>query len=378
MVQELVTIPQTVLWGLMVGAYLFFVGVSAGSYILASLAYVLGFRRYEPMTKLSLISAVIFAILAPIAIAPHLTQPSRLFSLLFVFHPTSPLSWGTYILTAYVLAMLIYGRFAFRGDLVERMKSETGFKATVYKALALGQTSLSQSSLEADLNYAKISGFVALALALLTVYTGFELGVIKAQPLWNLSISPLMFLLTALTSGFAFALILNAVARRYFSKEKHWDVATTSDVARLLAWTLAVFLVLNAMQAILSQYATADARFAFEYLITGPIGTIFVWVGIVLGGLIPLIIFAVPSLRKSPLLMITGAVLALIGAFTTKYSVLISAQLVPKTGTTFLAYSPSGVELVEFVGVISFGAFLFMMTLWILPWERRLRLGGEV
>jgi tetrathionate reductase subunit C len=362
----------------MVAVYLFFVGVSAGSYVLASLPFALGLRRYEPLSKLALISAIIFAILAPLAITPHLTQPSRLFSLLFSFHQTSPLSWGTYILSAYVLAMLAYGRFSFRGDLIQRMEEESGLKASFYRALALWQTSLSEESLKTDRKFAKVSGYVALALAFLTVYTGFELGVIRAQPLWHLSISPIMFLLTALSSGFAFALSLYLVAERYFSKTRRWNMEATSGVSILLAWLLAAFLVLNAMQAILSQYTTADARFAFEYLVTGPLSTTFVWVGILLGGVVPFLIFTMPVTRKSPQLVLVGSALALVGSFATKYGVLISAQLVPKTGTTFLAYTPSLIEFAEFAGVVSLGAFLFTVVLWVLPWQQRFRLGVGV
>lgn len=378
MVEELVTIPQVVVWQLMVAVYLSFVGISAGAYILSSLSYVLGFRRYEPMSKLSLITALVFAVLAPVAIAPHLTQPSRLFTLLLTFHQTSPLSWGAFILSSYVVVILIYGRFAFRGDLVERFRSTKGLKASFYKLLALNQLDLSEVALAKDLSYARISGFIGLILATLTVYTGFELSAIKAQPLWHLSFSPLMLMMTAISSGFAFALVLYALARRYILPEKRWDVGTISDVGKIIGWILFISLVLLAVQGILSQYSTADAKFAFEYLFSGDLAPIFGLVVIVLGTEVPLVIFAVPSLRKSPAIAVAGGALTVLGSFATRYSILITAQLIPKTGATFLKYTPALEEIGQFIGVTSLGALLFMLALWILPWEHKLRLGAEL
>ena len=376
MVDELVTISGTVVWQLMVAAYLYFVGISAGAFILSTLSYVLGFKKYESIAKISLISAVVFALLAPAAIAPHLSQPSRLFSLLFVFHSTSPLSWGVYILTASVVIMLIYGRFAFRGDLVDRMRQNKGVKASFYKTLALGQTDLSEKSLRRDLQMARIAGYAGLILAFLSIYTGFELGVIQAQPLWHLSISPLMFLITAITSGFSFALILHVVARRYFSSSKDWDTATISAVGTIMAWMLFVFLTLNVTQAILLQYSSADARFAYNYLVAGPLGGYFMWIGLIAGGVIPLLVFAIPWSRKPPAVSIVAGILVLVGTFVTKTGILITAQLIPKASSEFLTYVPSLAEVSEFVGLIGLGGFLFMIAMWILPWETGFRSGG--
>jgi len=377
MVEELVPITGTVIWQLMVAAYLYFVGISAGAFILSTLSYVLGFKKYEAIAKISLISAVVFALLAPAAIAPHLSQPSRLFSLLFTFHATSPLSWGVYILTIYVIMMLVYGRFAFRADLVERMRESKGVNATFYKILALGQTDISEKSLKQDLQLARVSGFAGLILAFLSIYTGFELGVIKAQPLWHLSISPLMFLITAIASGFSFALVFHALARRFFSSTKSWDTPTISAVGTIIAWMLFLFLGLNATQAILLQYSSADARFAFNYLVSGPLGAYFVWVGLVLGGAIPLLVFGIPITRKSPALFIIGAALVLIGTFVTRTGILITAQLIPKASSVFLTYVPTFGEIAQFLGLMALGGFLFMVAMWILPWETNFKSRSE-
>lgn len=376
MAQELAPIIGTVIWQLMVAAYLYFVGISAGAFILSTLSYVLGFKRYQAVAKISLITAVVFALLAPAAIAPHLSQPSRLFSLLFVFHATSPLSWGVYILTFYVIMMLVYGRFAFRGDLVERMREKRGVRATFYKILALGQTDLSEKSLRRDLQLARVSGSAGLILAFLSIYTGFELGIIKAQPLWHLSISPLMFLITAVSSGFSFALVFHVLARRYFSSVKSWDTTTISAVGTIIAWTLFLFLGFNVTQAILLQYSSADARFAYDYLVSGPLGAYFVWIGLVLGGLVPLLILAIPSVRKSPILSVTAGILVLVGTFVTKTGILITAQLIPKASSQFLTYVPTLTEIAELVGLVGVGSFLFMVAMWVLPWETEFRIGG--
>ena len=55
-------------WGLWVAAYIYFVGLSAGAFLLSSLVYVFKVKVLEPIGRLSLVVAVITLFMALLSI----------------------------------------------------------------------------------------------------------------------------------------------------------------------------------------------------------------------------------------------------------------------------------------------------------------------
>ncbi|HLF08705.1 MAG TPA: NrfD/PsrC family molybdoenzyme membrane anchor subunit, partial [Dehalococcoidia bacterium] len=61
---ELANYTSSIPWGLWVAAYVYFVGLSAGSFLLSALIYVFGLKRLEPIGKLALFTALVALIAA--------------------------------------------------------------------------------------------------------------------------------------------------------------------------------------------------------------------------------------------------------------------------------------------------------------------------
>src|SRR3990172_9218353 len=56
---ELAGYTSNIPWGLWVAAYVYFVGLSAGAFLISALIYVFGLRRLEPIGKLALFTALV-------------------------------------------------------------------------------------------------------------------------------------------------------------------------------------------------------------------------------------------------------------------------------------------------------------------------------
>ena len=56
---EMANYGSYVPWGLWVAMYIYFVGLSAGAFLLSSLIFVFGLKRLEPIGKLALFTAAI-------------------------------------------------------------------------------------------------------------------------------------------------------------------------------------------------------------------------------------------------------------------------------------------------------------------------------
>ncbi len=86
-------------WSLAIPQYFFMTGVSAAAFLVSSLTYAFGDRRFRPIAGLSLIVALTVLLAAPLNLIADLGQTGRFYELMFATHATAPMSWGVYLLT---------------------------------------------------------------------------------------------------------------------------------------------------------------------------------------------------------------------------------------------------------------------------------------
>ena len=142
-------------------------GLSAGSFVLSTLAFVFGIEKYKPIGKIGVVLAALFLIMAPLALLIHVGQPFKAWHLFVHLNVTSPITWGSFLLTLYPINCLVYGWFMFKGN----------------KAMT------------------KLFGTIGIPLAVFVHgYTGFILALGKARALWNTALMPFLFLVSAMVS----------------------------------------------------------------------------------------------------------------------------------------------------------------------------------
>ena len=93
-------------WGMWVAAYIFFIGLSAGAFLLSSMVYVFGFRQFEQIGPLALFTAAVTLAMALISILFDLGHMERFWEV-FVrpqFH--SMMAWMVWLYTSYFLLLL--------------------------------------------------------------------------------------------------------------------------------------------------------------------------------------------------------------------------------------------------------------------------------
>ncbi|MBT5532257.1 polysulfide reductase NrfD, partial [Candidatus Poribacteria bacterium] len=74
-----------VTWGLWVAAYVYFMGLSAGSFLISSLAYVFRVKRFEKVARLAVFTAVVTLLLGMLSIVADLGHMGRAYRVLL--HP---------------------------------------------------------------------------------------------------------------------------------------------------------------------------------------------------------------------------------------------------------------------------------------------------
>ncbi|HEY5606451.1 MAG TPA: NrfD/PsrC family molybdoenzyme membrane anchor subunit [Thermoplasmata archaeon] len=357
-------------WGLPVVAKYLFGGLSLGAFVTYYLWQGFGLKTFRPLAKLAWISAAVWGLLIPIPIFSHLGQPGRWYTLLFDFHWTSPMSWAGPILLAYLVVVLLNGRFFFYPDVVLAYRNAKGLRKKALRILLITRPPQGPIPKASQVGL-KVTGALAFVLVLSFGYTGLELGILSSRPLWANPINPVMFLLTGLISGMAFVVLLwIALDGRVEAPRAPGEKTILTSFA--LPALLAFFLGLNAVFYVSLAYSVPEVVQAVGVLATGELAPMFLWVGLGLGALVPAVFLAANAVLRSPRrwMATLASGLILIGAFAQKYGFVVGGQVLAEVGGEVpSSLWPTSSGIIEFLSILALAYFLFQVALWISPWR---------
>ncbi len=231
-----------VVWGLWVSAYIYFIGLSAGAFLLSSLIYVFGVRQLERIGKLSLFVAVITLFMALLSIWFDLGRMDRFYRVFT--HPNfgSMMAWMVWLYTAYFLLLLAEIWLALRPDLA-RWAGEGGIRGGIGRTLSFSPGPLTEDQENRARQWLKALGTVGIPLAI-TFHGGVGalFATVSARTYWHTPLVPILFLTGALVSGGG--LIAFAVAAFWPHRDQAYR-ETVFYLGRVLLLLLAFDLLLE-------------------------------------------------------------------------------------------------------------------------------------
>jgi len=282
-------------FGLNIAIYFYLTGLSAGSFILSTLAYAFGMDRYKSLGKVGIVLATVLLVIAPFFLLIHIGMPHRAWHLFVYLNMASPITWGSFLLVLYPINCIIYGYFMFKGNM----------KLT------------------------RIFGLIGIPLAIsVHGYTGFILAFGKARALWNTAIMPILFLASAIVSGIALMILVCIIKDRFFSREKKIDHKLIMNLGKMLAWTIVFDLFLVGSDLIVLSISHSDAQAVSHLILGGKFSILFLVVENMLGKIVPFILLAVPKLRTLTTVVI-ASILVVIGIFFMRYVVVVGGEFLP-------------------------------------------------
>jgi len=282
--------------GIPIATYFYLTGLSAGSFIISTLAYGFGMLKFKPIGKIGVVMAILLLIIAPMILLIDLEQPLRFWHLILYLRITSPITWGTFLLTLYPMNCMIYGYFMFKGDL----------KRT------------------------KIFGLIGIPLALLVHgYTGFILALGKARVLWNTAIMPPIFLVSAMVSGIALMILVVIVKDFILQRKKEPDRTLIYALGKFLVASIVLDLLLIGIDLSVLLTSTTEAYMAALMLLDGQFSLLFLGVEVILGAIIPLLLLLSPFTKHWIPGLALASVLVMIGIFAMRCIMVIGGLSVP-------------------------------------------------
>jgi len=190
-------------WGWLVAIYLFMGGMGAGAFIIAAVIELTGERYKHEYCPTTLVGAgvsgpliAIGTVLLIFDLGAGLREPWRILNMFTNW--SSVMTWGIWILSFFIPIAFVYG-------ILEVMQVHPGILAWLRRWLRFLPETLPYRGIK------RIVCSIGILLALGTaLYTGVLLSVVQAVPLWATPILPILFLVSAVSTGMGLSLDLSA------------------------------------------------------------------------------------------------------------------------------------------------------------------------
>ena len=360
-------------WGLWVAAYIYFIGLSAGAFLLSTLIYVFQIKRLEKIGKLALFTALVTLVGAMFSIWLDLGHPLRAWRLLLRTNFRSIMGWMIWLYSAYFVLLVVELWFAIRADLVA-CSDEPGLKGALCRFLTLGRHDVSASAIQRDRKTLRVLGSIGVPLAVaFHGGVGALFGVVGARPYWHGGLAPITFLIGALTSGGALLAFMTAIWGPDRGTEEHRQLVVF--LGQIVMGLLAFDLLLEWAEYSIGLYSAVPAEAeSLRLVLFGEYWWVFWIVHLALGALVPLALLAFRG-RSLGAVATAGALIA-ITFLSVRLNIVIPGLAVEELeglrraftgpGLTF-DYFPSSMEWLFFVWTVSLAGLLFLIGYDLLP-----------
>lgn len=319
-------------WGLWISFdILCGVALASGAFTTAFVVYIFQLERYRAVLRPAILTGFLGYLLVIVALMVDLGRPERIWHLVIYWNPHSVMlevGWCVMLYTT-VLALefspLVFERFGWRAPLaiIHRL-------TMVLVILGTLLSTLHQSSLG------------SLFLAMPT----------KVHPLWFSAFLPLYFFLTAVAVGPAMVIVESSISSRALHRGLEIDVI--GGLAKTIPYVLGIYLALKVVDITIAGKWSAAFRDGMSVMF---------WIELIGAVILPMILFALPSVRRSGSRLLFAASLVVGGVVLNRLNV----SLIGWTRPAESWYLPNPMEFAITFGILAFGVLAYGLVAKFLP-----------
>jgi molybdopterin-containing oxidoreductase family membrane subunit len=364
-----------VTWGLWIAAYIYFIGLSAGAFLISSLIYVFNIKRFEHIGRLALFTAVVTLLMALLSVWADIGHMSRFWHVMIYPNFRSPMAWMIWLYTGYFLILVLELWFLVRRDLALGAQ-QRDWRGRIYRIVSLGSPETSDASAERDRRVVRVLATIGVPVAIMFHGgVGALFGVVNARPEWNSGLTPILFLVSALASGGALLIVVAAVFQDGWRENR----ATVVTLGKVVLGLLLLDLLLQFSEILTATYGNAPGHIeGWKLIMGGEYWWVFWGWQLALGAVIPIALLA-SRLGKDPRVVTLAGLLIALGFIGVRLNIVIPSLAVEEVGglTQAIAsdritteYFPSVSEWLLTAGIVGVGLLLFGLGELLLPRER--------
>lgn len=317
-------------WGLWISFDLYCgVALAAGGFTLAGAVYIFRLERYHPVVRPAILTAFLGYTLVILALLVDLGQPWYIWHIIINWNVHSPLfEVGMCVLTYTIVLALEFSPAIFEG----LNRSNLPVVKRINWRIPWGVIRAIQIPLV-------IAGVVLSTLHQSSLGSMLLMMPTTLHALWYSPILPILFLVSAIAVGPAMVIFESTLSNRIFGHSLETNVL--SGLAKIIPYILGLFLLLK----------------FFELMAVGEIGLIFTaypynllwWGEIIIGSILPIILFSIPDIRRSRKGVFWTSVLVILGLMFNRFNVSMLA-LGMRPG---YVYFPHWMEFAVSIGLVA-------------------------
>ena len=329
-----------IVWGTPHVFAVFLIVAASGALNVASISSVFNKTAYKPLARLSGLLSIALLTGGLLVLVLDLGRPDRLIVAMTYYNFKSIFAWNIILYNGFFLIVGVY-----LWMMMERRMNK----------------------------YTQAAGVSAFIWRLvLTTGTGSIFGFLVARQAYDAALMAPMFVVMSFSFGLAIFLLVTMAAYKWTNRP--FGDALFTRLKNLLGVFVAAVLYFVLVYHLTNLYATEHHGVEAFLLRDGGIYTQLFWFGqILLGSLLPLLLFYHPTWGKSRTLVGLGALLVIIGGLIQMYLIIIAGQVYPQemfpgkeVSSTFSdgiinSYAPSLPEVV--LGIGGFAIALIMVVL---------------
>ena len=299
---------DSVPWGLWITIDLSSIALGAGAFTLSAIVYIFGIKRLQPIIRLAVLVGFAGYTSAMVTLLMDIGRPDRFWHPWVFWNVHSVLWEVTMCITVYLMILVTeFAPVIVEAKIFNRWPKIRTFGHFLHKftpflaVLGLLISLLHQSSL------------------------GATYGVIKSRPIWFKPSMPIMFVLSAIATGPAVTVAVAYMVEWILGKR-----TISHDVLRIVTRFSGVGLLAYGyikfwdLAAVTYYGSTPGVSTAFSLLQQQTPYSFSFWVGeVILGILVPAILFLVPRFNKNPAAAVVGALSAMVGIVIHRWNVTV-------------------------------------------------------
>lgn len=330
-------------WGFWVSFDLFTgIAISSGAFVLASIVYIFELEEFRPLLRPTLLTGFLGYVMEVVALMVDLGHPERI--------------WHYFVYQNFTSFLLLIGFYVMIYSAVMAVE----FSPAVFEKLDWEKP--------ARLVHRFMKPIVIIGAVLSTLHQA-ALGSLlliqpaKLHPLWWTPLIPLLFFVSSIVIGLAMTIFESSMSSHYF--KRGLETHLLAKLAAAIPYLLGLYLMMKFIQL-----AVVDN---LGLLFTSGIMSILFWVEILLSAVIPIILFSLNRIRQNPKLLLTGAIITLLGMILNRFDISWFAVKHSDPITyipTFMGnvhYIPSLPEVAISIGIFSAGILAFGLAAKYLP-----------
>jgi Ni/Fe-hydrogenase subunit HybB-like protein len=315
-------------WGIWIGFdVLCGVGLAAGGFTLAAIVYIFNLKRFEPIIRPTILTAFLGYVLVVVGLMFDLGRPLQIWHAIIMWNPRSVMFEVAWCVMLYTTVLAL----EFSPVILEKFKMTKTIKMVKRISIPL-----------------IIVGVLLSTLHQSSLGSLYLIVPEKMYPLWYSAYMPVFFYISAIAAGCGMIIFESFISSRAFKRGLEMDLL--NEIARVCVMMLGVYAVMK--------FVDLTDRKMLSLLTVPRFETYMYWLEVIIGVIVPFVMFTQRKIRRNPNGLFIGAALVVVGFIMNRMNIAITGM----EGWSGTSYVPSWMEftITMMIVTIGFTAFYFI------------------